>query len=430
MIQKIVYPEPGTWADLAKRPVKDFEELEAGIKETFKLVQANGDQALLQLTEKFDGINLQNLLVQKEELSIAESKVSVELKAAILQAYSNIQLFHLQQSEETKPVETMPGVVCWRRSVAIEKVGLYIPGGTAPLFSTLLMLGVPAKIAGCKDIVLCTPPAKDGSIHPAILYTANLLGIDKIVKIGGAQAVAAMAFGTESVPAVSKIFGPGNQYVTVAKQMVSRVGVAIDMPAGPSEVLIMADSTANPAFVAADLLSQAEHGADSQVILLTDSEPILDAVNVEISKQLAELPREAFATKALSNSKAIVLNNTEEMLAFSNLYAPEHLILAIKNFESIAEGVINAGSVFLGNYTPESAGDYASGTNHTLPTNGYARAYSGVSLDSFIKKITFQHITPTGLQNIGNTIEVMAEAEGLQAHKNAVSIRLKEIQNV
>ncbi|MEJ8802419.1 histidinol dehydrogenase [Pontibacter sp. H249] len=430
MIRKIINPDRSTWADLAKRPVKDLEELEPGIKQTFRLVQELGDEALLQLAEKYDGVRPAQLLASAEELAAAENQISTELQAAIRQAYSNINLFHARQSEEMQPVETMPGVVCWRKSVAIQKVGLYIPGGTAPLFSTLLMLGVPAKLAGCEDIILCTPPAKDGSIHPAILYTANLLGITRIVKAGGAQAVAAMAFGTESVPAVGKIFGPGNQYVTVAKQLVSRAGVAIDMPAGPSEVLVMADEAANPAFVAADLLSQAEHGADSQVVLLTASEEFVDAVTVEVEKQLAQLPREVFATQALQNSIAIVLPDTEQMLAFSNLYAPEHLILAVQDFESIAKGVVNAGSVFLGNYTPESAGDYASGTNHTLPTNGYARAYSGVSLDSFVKKITFQHITPTGLQNLGKTVEVMAEAEGLQAHKNAVSIRLKQINNV
>ena len=430
MIQKLINPDQSTWAELVKRPVKDLEELEAGIKDTFRLVREQGDEALMQLAEKFDGVRPSQLLVSSKELLTADSAISGELKEAILQAYSNIQLFHAQQAEQMQPVETMPGVTCWRKSVAIEKVGLYIPGGTAPLFSTLLMLGVPAKLAGCSEIVLCTPPDKEGNVHPAILYTASLLGIDKIVKAGGAQAVAAMGFGTESVPAVSKIFGPGNQYVTVAKQLVSRSGVAIDMPAGPSEVLVMADEAANPAFVAADLLSQAEHGPDSQVVLLTTSEALLDQVGQELEKQLSELPREAFASKALENSMAIVMNSTQEMLAFSNLYAPEHLILAVQDFENVAEGVINAGSVFLGNYTPESAGDYASGTNHTLPTNGYARAYSGVSLDSFIKKITFQQITPQGLRSIGRTVEVMSEAEGLQAHKNAVSIRLKNIANV
>ncbi|MER2998155.1 histidinol dehydrogenase [Pontibacter populi] len=426
-MKKLLYPETIVWSELAKRPVKDLQELEPTIRSIFKLVQEQGDEALYQLAEKYDGKRPDALLATPEELAAAENEVSAELKAAILQAYSNIQLFHLQQAEQMPVVETMPGVNCWRKSVAIEKVGLYIPGGTAPLFSTLLMLGIPAKIAGCKQIVLCTPPSKEGTIHPAIRYTAALLGIETIVKAGGAQAVAAMAFGTESVPAVSKIFGPGNQYVTMAKQMVTQLGVAIDMPAGPSEVLVMADETADPAFVAADLLSQAEHGPDSQVVLLSTSETIVDQVIAEIEKQLQELPREAVAAQALDNSMAIVLEDAQQMLDYSNLYAPEHLILAIKDLQTIANGVVNAGSVFLGNYTPEAAGDYASGTNHTLPTNGYARAYSGVSLDSFVKKITFQHITTEGLQNIGRTIEVMAEAEGLQAHKNAVSIRLKKL---
>ena len=430
MIRKIKYPAEATWQELVKRPTKELEELEAGIKETFRLVQQLGDEALLQLAEKFDGVRPASLVVTKEEIAAAEAAVSPELKEAILQAYSNIQLFHTQQAEAMQPVETVPGVHCWRKSVAIEKVGLYIPGGTAPLFSTLLMLGVPARIAGCQEIVLCTPPDKNGNVHPAILCTASVLGVTKIVKAGGAQAIAALAYGTESVPAVFKIFGPGNQYVTVAKQLVNKAGVAIDLPAGPSEVLVMADDTANSAFVAADLLSQAEHGYDSQVVLLTTSESLLEKVTDELEKQLNELPRAAFASGALDNSMAIVFKSTEEMLQFSNLYAPEHLILAVENYQEIAQGVTNAGSVFLGNYTPESAGDYASGTNHTLPTNGYARAYSGVSLDSFVKKITFQHITPAGLQNIGHTIEVMAEAEGLEAHKNAVSIRLKEINNV
>ncbi len=430
MIRKITYPATDTWAELVKRPVKDLAELEPGIQETFRLVQEQGDDALLQLALKYDGVQLENLLASQEELKAAEAQLPLELKEAILQAYSNIQLFHAQQEEMLRPVETMPGVCCWRRSVAIEKVGLYIPGGTAPLFSTLLMLGVPARIAGCREVILCTPPSKDGTVHAAILYTAALLGIKKVIKAGGAQAIAAMAFGTERVPAVSKIFGPGNQYVTVAKQLVSKAGVAIDLPAGPSEVLVMADETAHPEFVAADLLSQAEHGADSQVVLLTTSEDFISRVNAELERQLAQLPRAAFAAKALDNSMAILLKDDNEMLAFSNLYAPEHLILAVKDYETLAAGVVNAGSVFLGNFTPESAGDYASGTNHTLPTNGYARAYSGVSLDSFVKKITFQHITREGLKSIGRTVEVMAEAEGLQAHKNAVSIRLKAVDNV
>ena len=429
-MRKIIYPPQEQWPELVIRPTKNLAELEPGIMDTFRQVQERGDEALLELAEKFDGVKLERLLVTQEEIAEAEAKLSIELKEAILQAYSNIQVFHTHQAEPMHQIETMAGVTCWRKSVAIEKVGLYIPGGTAPLFSTLLMLGVPARIAGCRELVLCTPPSKDGSVHPAILYTASLLGVTRVVKAGGAQAIAAMAYGTESVPAVYKIFGPGNQYVTVAKQLVSKSGVAIDLPAGPSEVLVIADESANPAFVAADLLSQAEHGPDSQVVLLTISEDFLTKVEAELKAQLAVLPREAFAAKALSNSLGLVFDNVAEMLDFSNLYAPEHLILSILNFEEALDRIVNAGSVFLGNYSPESAGDYASGTNHTLPTNGYARAYSGVSLDSFVKKITFQHITPEGLQNIGSTIETMAAAEGLEAHKNAVSIRLKEVNRV
>ncbi|WP_188500358.1 histidinol dehydrogenase [Pontibacter amylolyticus] len=429
-MRKIEYPAQADWQELVKRPTQNYEDLEAGIAQTFQLVREQGDAALLELTQRYDGVKLTSLFATQEEIAAAESELSAELKEAILQAYSNIQLFHAQQAEQPKQVETMPGVTCWRKSVPIDRVGLYIPGGTAPLFSTLLMLGVPAKLAGCTEVLLCTPPTKDGSIHPAIRYTASLLGIDRIAKVGGAQAIAAMAFGTASIPAVNKIFGPGNQYVTVAKQMLSKTGVAIDLPAGPSEVLVIADDSANPAFVAADLLSQAEHGADSQVVLLTNSVEMLNQVEKELQEQLEVLPRKAFAAKALQNSLGILLGSVEEMLRFSNLYAPEHLILSISNFEEVLDEITNAGSVFLGNYSPESAGDYASGTNHTLPTNGYARAYSGVSLDSFVKKITFQHITPSGLQNIGKSIEVMAAAEGLEAHKKAVSIRLKEVQNV
>ncbi|WP_161887804.1 histidinol dehydrogenase [Pontibacter russatus] len=430
-MRKLINPSPEQWPELVKRPTKNLEELEPGIQETFRQVQERGDAALLELAEKFDGVRLESLLVSQKEIEEAEAKLPVELKEAILQAYSNIQVFHhTQQAEQVQQVETMAGITCWRKSVAIEKVGLYIPGGTAPLFSTLLMLGVPARIAGCRELVLCTPPSKDGSVHPAILYIASLLGVTRVVKAGGAQAIAAMAFGTERVPAVYKIFGPGNQYVTVAKQLVGKGGVAIDLPAGPSEVLVIADDSANPAFVAADLLSQAEHGPDSQVVLLTNSEDFLDRVEAELEAQLAVLPREAFASQALGNSLGLVFDSVAEMLDFSNLYAPEHLILSILNFEEALESIVNAGSVFLGNYSPEAAGDYASGTNHTLPTNGYARAYSGVSLDSFVKKITFQHITPEGLQNIGGTIETMAAAEGLEAHKNAVTIRLKEVNRV
>lgn len=429
-MRKIEYPAQADWQELVKRPTQNYEDLEAGIAQTFQVVREQGDAALLELTQRYDGVQLTGLFATQEEIAESASELSAELKEAILQAYSNIQLFHAQQAEQPKQVETMPGVTCWRKSVPIDRVGLYIPGGTAPLFSTLLMLGVPAKLADCPEVLLCTPPSKDGTIHPAIRYTASLLGIDRIAKVGGAQAIAAMAFGTASIPAVNKIFGPGNQYVTVAKQMLSKTGVAIDLPAGPSEVLVIADDSANPAFVAADLLSQAEHGADSQVILLTNSVEMLNQVEKELQEQLEVLPRKVFAAKALQNSLGILLGSVEEMLRFSNLYAPEHLILSISNFEEVLDEITNAGSVFLGNYSPESAGDYASGTNHTLPTNGYARAYSGVSLDSFAKKITFQHITPSGLQNIGKTIEVMAAAEGLEAHKNAVSIRLKEVENV
>ncbi|MHA6247796.1 histidinol dehydrogenase [Pontibacter sp. CAU 1760] len=429
-MRNLINPERGVWQELVTRPTKNLAELEPGIGQTFKLVQEQGDAALLELAATYDGVQLEQLLATPEEIIAAEGMLPADLKGAILQAFSNIQLFHTQQAEPVKQVETMPGVTCWRKSVAIEKVGLYIPGGTAPLFSTLLMLGIPARIAGCSEIVLCTPPQKDGTIHPAILYTASLLGITQVVKAGGAQAIAAMAFGTESVPAVYKIFGPGNQYVTVAKQLVSKLGVAIDLPAGPSEVLVIADESANPAFVAADLLSQAEHGPDSQVVLLTNSEQLVEQVAQELQAQLAMLPREAFAAQALDNSLSIVFESVADMLDFSNVYAPEHLILSITNFEGALDSITNAGSVFLGNYSPESAGDYASGTNHTLPTNGYARAYSGVSLDSFVKKITFQHITPAGLQQIGATIETMAAAEGLEAHKNAVSIRLKEVNRV
>ena len=430
MLKKISYPDRETWSGLVERPVLQFETIEEQIKSVFNQVRKTGDAALLELTARFDNVQLDSVTVTEEELNAAANLVSQDLQNAIRQAYVNIKTFHEAQQERIKVIETMPGVTCWRKVVAIGKVGLYIPGGTAPLFSTLLMLGIPAKLAGCQEIVLCTPPAKDGSIHPAILFTASLLGISTIRKVGGSQAIAAFTFGTESVPKVYKIFGPGNQYVTVAKQMAGKYGVAIDMPAGPSEVLVMADETAIPAFVAADLLSQAEHGIDSQVVLVTNSENLLEQVNQEIKAQLQNLSRQAIAAKTLENSLGIILNDIPEMLAFSNLYAPEHLILSVDNYEVVAEGVTNAGSVFLGNYSPESVGDYASGTNHTLPTNGYARAYSGVSLDSFVKKITFQHLTPQGLENIGSGVEIMAEAEGLDAHRQAVSIRLKNLPHV
>ncbi|MFN5136485.1 MAG: histidinol dehydrogenase, partial [Chitinophagaceae bacterium] len=386
-------------------------------------VKANGDDALKRFATIFDKVTVNELQVSKEEIDKASAAVSDELKQAIAVAKQNIETFHAKQMFAVEKIETMPGVVCWRKTVAIEKVGLYIPGGTAPLFSTILMLGVPAQIAGCKEIILCTPPAKDGSINAAILYTAQLCGITKIYKAGGAQAIAAMAFGTETIPQVYKIFGPGNQYVTAAKQLVQKDGVAIDMPAGPSEVCVMADDTANASFVAADLLSQAEHGADSQVLLVSTSEAMINAVLLETEKQLNELPRRELAAKALDNSKAILLNSIGEMIELVNAYAAEHLIISCKDDEVIAEKILNAGSMFLGNYSPESVGDYASGTNHTLPTNGYARAYSGVSVDSFVKKITLQKLSKEGLLNIGKAVELMAEAEGLEAHARAVTIR-------
>lgn len=426
MIPVIKYPAQQSWPEIIKRPSLNIADLEKSVKKIIKKVQQKGDKAIKQLTKKFDGVKIKSLLVTDDEIATASTLLPVELKQAIQQAQKNIESFHLSQKEEIKKIETMPGVVCWRQSTPIQKVGLYIPGGSAPLFSTILMLATPAKIAGCTEIILCTPPGKDGNIHPAILYTAQLCGVNKIFKAGGAQAIAAMAIGTESIPKVSKILGPGNQYVTAAKQQVQKQGVAIDMPAGPSEVLVIADDTALPSFVAADLLSQAEHGADSQVVLLTTSETFVAKVQDEVKAQLNLLPRNAIATKALNNSKVVLLNSLQEATDLSNSYAPEHLILACSDAENIANAVVNAGSVFIGNYSPESAGDYASGTNHTLPTNGYAAAYSGVSVDSFIKKITFQQLSKEGLQNIGNSVMQMAAAEGLEAHKQAVAIRLKD----
>jgi histidinol dehydrogenase len=428
MIRKILNPGFELWGDLIRRPVQKLETIEPVIQQIFDQVKAEGDAGLRALTQKLDGVALDDIWVSPEELAAASAQVPAELQAAIRQAAQNIETFHRQQLEAEAVIETSPGVQCWRKSVALDRVGLYIPGGSAPLFSTLLMLGIPARIAGCKEIVVCTPPNKQGQVHPAILFAAQLLGLTQIAKIGGAQAVAALAFGTESIPAVYKIFGPGNQYVTVAKQLVTKMGVGIDMPAGPSEVLVMADESADASFVAADLLSQAEHGPDSQVVVVTDSAFFLDQVEAAIDRQLAGLPRRDIAAQALNNSLGVVLPDVTQMLAFSNRYAPEHLILAVKDYEAVAQGVTNAGSVFLGNYSPESFGDYASGTNHTLPTNGYARAYSGVSLDSFIKKITFQKISARGLQELGRTVEVMAAAEGLEAHKRAVSIRLEQLE--
>jgi len=425
----IKYPPKTDWTQILKRPSLGDDMVNQSVLNVLNDVRVNGDQSVRKYTHQFDKVVLDDFKVTPEEFDEAVQKMDVSLIKSIQTAKQNIETFHASQKSERKKVETTPGVVCWQKAVAIENVGLYIPGGSAPLFSTVLMLGVPAKLAGCKEIILCTPPNKEGKVHPAILYTAKLVGLTNVYKIGGIQAIASMAFGTESIPKVDKIFGPGNLYVTAAKQMVAMHGVAIDMPAGPSEVAIMADHTSVPAFVAADLLSQAEHGADSQVILFTCNEDILEAINLELEKQLEALPRKKIARKALDNSRYIVLNNIDEMIDISNDYAPEHLIIAMENASEIGEKIINAGSVFLGNYSTESAGDYASGTNHALPTAGYAKGYSGVNLDSFMKKITFQQLSKYGLFNIGPTIENMAEAEELMAHKNAVSLRLKVIAN-
>ncbi len=422
----IKYPTKNEWPELLKRPVMEQLSLEKKVKKLLSKVKEGGDKAVRKMTKDFDGVKIKKLLVSEKEIQQAVATVADELKEAITIAAGNITAFHQSQLLSESLVETMPGVKCWRRSVAVGKVGLYIPGGTAPLFSTVLMLGIPAKLAGCKEIVLCTPPQKDGTINPAVLFTAQLAGITKIFKAGGAQAIAAMAYGTESIPKVDKIFGPGNQYVTCAKQMIQSEGIAIDMPAGPSEVCVMADETGNPSFIAADLLSQAEHGADSQVLLVTTSPVLAEQVKVEIEKQVKELPREKFASGSLTNSKAIILESIDDSIDLVNEYAAEHLIIACADDETIARRIINAGSVFLGNYSPESAGDYASGTNHTLPTNGFARSYSGVSVDSFVKKITYQKLSKEGLANIGKAVELMAKAEGLDAHANAVTIRLEK----
>ena len=427
-MKKILYPHKDSWSEMLRRPVLNMETLRETVAGVLGRVKAEGDKAVIEYEEKFDHVKLESLTVTPEEMKEAEAQVPIELKVAILLAQRNIYTFHKKQKFEGKKVETMEGVTCWQKAVGIEKVGLYIPGGTAPLFSTVLMLAIPAKIAGCKEIVLCTPPNKEGKIHPAILYAAQVAGVSKIFKAGGVQAIGAMAYGTESVPKVYKIFGPGNQYVMAAKQQVSLHDVAIDMPAGPSEVEVIADETANPAFVAADLLSQAEHGVDSQVVLITTSEKLLEEVEYEVQHQLSRLPRWEIAEKSLENSKLILVKDMDEAIELTNEYAPEHLIIETKDYMELAEKVVNAGSVFLGAYTPESAGDYASGTNHTLPTNGYAKAYSGVSLDSFIRKITFQEINREGIQNIGPAIEVMAANEHLDAHKNAVSVRLNSIK--
>lgn len=422
-------PNKNKWTELIKRPVIDQVKLYKTVTAIAQDVATIGDKALFKYTKKFDDVSLNKLEVCEKEIESAISQTPQSLKEAINIAFNNIKAFHKAQQNIETIIETMPGVRCWRKSVAIEKVGLYIPGGTAPLFSTILMLGIPAQIAGCKEIILCTPPNKNNTINPIILYTAQLVGITKIFSIGGAQAIAAMGFGTESIPKVYKIFGPGNQYVTKAKEYVQQNGIAIDMPAGPSELLIIADKTCNPSFVASDLLSQAEHGEDSQVILLSDSEKIIETCISEVYYQIERLTRKEATIKSLKNSKAINLKNIQKCIEFSNRYAPEHLIIASEKAIKLSDGIVNAGSVFLGNYSCESVGDYASGTNHTLPTNGYAKNYSGVSVDSFVKKITYQEINKQGILNVGKAVEVMAEAEKLFAHKNAVTLRLKDIQN-
>lgn len=423
------YPTEEQVREIITRPTKDAKDLTATVSAVLARIQSEGDQAVLDFERQFDKVELSSLVVTDAEFESAESLVSEDLKSALQLAHENIARFHEAQRYAGIEVETAPGVRCWQRSVPIERVGLYIPGGTAPLFSTVLMLATPARIAGCKEIVLCTPPQKDGSVHPAILMAARIAGVSKVFKAGGVQAIGALAYGTESVPKVSKIFGPGNQYVQCAKQLVSLADVAIDMPAGPSEVAVIADETANPAFVAADLLSQAEHGVDSQVLLVTTNQTLLTAVQEEVAIQLEALPRKEIADKALGNSRLVLVASTDDAIFLCNRYAPEHLIIETQDAEELATRVVNAGSVFIGHLTPESAGDYASGTNHTLPTNGYATAYSGVNLDAFCRKITYQHITPQGLHSIGRAVELMAEAEQLDAHKNAMSLRLKDCLN-
>lgn len=427
-MNKIYNPKPESWSTLLERPTKTVDDIEATVKEIFKEVQKKGDEAITKYTSLFDGVAVDNLEVTPEEINEAIASIPQELQDAIQLAKSNIEKFHTAQKTTRVSVETTLGVACWQEKRPIQKIGLYIPGGTAPLFSTVLMLAVPANISGCKEIVLCSPPDKKGKINPAILYAAQLCGVTKILKVGGIQAIAGLTFGTAAIPKVYKIFGPGNQFVTVAKQLATQFGVAIDMPAGPSELLIVADETAVPAFVASDLLSQAEHGTDSQVILVSTSKDLIDAVETEIQTQLEVLPRKAIATKAIENSKLIYVENDQIALDLIDEYGPEHFIICAKNEDFYVNNIGNAGSVFIGNYTPESAGDYASGTNHTLPTNGYAKNYSGVNLDSFLKSMTFQKITAEGIQNIGPAIELMAEAEGLQAHKNAVTLRLQSCE--
>ena len=417
-------PDKNTWKGLLQRPAFDNNALLEKVTTVLADIKQNGDDAIVKYTTLFDGVSLDSFIIKDTEIAEAITLVSDELKQAIQQAANNIKAFHSKQLSQIEVIETMPGIQCWRKSVGIEKVGLYIPGGSAPLFSTILMLGIPAQLAGCKEIILCSPPNKTGKLHPAILFAAQLVGITKVFKIGGVQAIGAMAYGTETVPQVYKIFGPGNQFVTCAKQLIQQEGVAIDMPAGPSEVCVLANDSAVPAFVAADLLSQAEHGADSQVILVSTSEILVQKVQIELAQQIAQLSRRDLALKALDNSKAIVVNTIDEAIDLVNDYAAEHLIISCEDADAIAEKIINAGSIFIGNYSPESVGDYASGTNHTLPTNGFAKAYSGVSVDSFVKKITMQKLTQQGLKNIASTVTLMAEAEGLDAHANAVKIRI------
>lgn len=424
-MKKIYNPQPESWSEICKRPTQTFSDVEETVKQIFKEVQQKGDKAIAKYASFFDGTTLENIQVTPEEIEIAKNEVSTELKEAIQLAKSNIEQFHAAQKTDKIVVETTIGVTCWQEKRPIQRVGLYIPGGTAPLFSTVLMLAVPAKLAGCQEIILCSPSDKNGKMNSAILYAADLCGVNKIYKVGGIQAIAGMTFGTETIPQVYKIFGPGNQFVTIAKQFASQNGVAIDMPAGPSELLVYADETAIPSFVASDLLSQAEHGKDSQVILVTTNKNILNDVEEEVYKQLKELPRQEIAQVAINNSKLIYVETEKTALSLINEYGPEHFIVCSKNEDFFVDGIQNAGSIFIGNYTPESAGDYASGTNHTLPTNGYSKSYSGVNLDSFLKAMTFQKISNIGIQNIGKAIETMAEAEGLQAHKNAVTLRLK-----
>jgi histidinol dehydrogenase len=421
-------PSQETWTELSKRPQLELEFLDSSVRNVLNRVKKSGDDALRELTLQYDKVSIQELRVSEAELAEAEKSLPASLKQAITTAAANIEKFHAAQKRDVMTVETLPGVTCWRKGVAIDKVGIYIPGGSAPLFSTVLMLGVPAKLAGCKEVVLCSPPDKSGKINAAILFAAKLVGVTRIFKAGGAQAIAAMAFGTQSIPKVHKIFGPGNQYVTKAKQLVMEEGLAIDMPAGPSEVLVMADETADASFIAADLLSQAEHGEDSQVMLVLNNDSMVSAIQNEISKQLEQLPRKAIAEKSLANSRVIIINDQATALDFINEYAPEHLIINTKNADAVAAAVSNAGSVFIGNYSPEAIGDYASGTNHTLPTNGFAKAFAGVSLESFMKYITFQKLTEAGIKTLGPVVEEMAEAEQLAGHKRAVTIRLEKLK--